>query len=158
MVEPTGFPCLDAVTLGAVLAQPTFMGIVLMVAVVTCRRRIAMLFSLFMATGARESQVCAFQGEVGLTVIEGVGVEVNYVGIASNMIGMAGFTGQFFDVFYTAMESALLLDIRRDLLVANEAPVFLRVLAERLVAFFALGFIFGVGTHHLARHDQCFHT
>ena len=132
------------------------MGIVLVVAVVTCRRRITVLFPFFMAAGACESQVCAFQRKIGLMMVEGVRVEVDNISIASNMLGMAGFTGPFFDIFYAPVESSLFLDIRRDLLVAFETPFFLRVLAERLVAFFTLGFIFGVVTYHLARHDQGF--
>lgn len=156
MVKATGFPCLDAVALVALLAQATLMGVVLVVAVVTCRRRITVLFPFFMAAGARESQVCAFQWKIGLMMIEGVRVEVDNISIASNMLGVAGFTGPFFDIFYAPVESSLFLDIRRDLLVAFETPFFLRVLAERLVAFFTLGFIFGMVAYHLARHDQSF--
>lgn len=156
MVKAAGFPCLDAVAFVAFLTQSTLMGIVLVVAVVTCRRCIAVLFAFFMAAGACESQVCTFQGKIGLMVVEGVRVEVDNISISSNMLGMAGFTGPFFDVFYAAVESALFLDIRRDLLVAFEAAFFLRVLAERFVAFFTLCFIFCMVAYHLARHDQGF--
>ena len=46
--------------------------------------------------------------------------------------------------------------IRRNLLMAIETQMFLRGFFEGFVALLALGFIFGMGAHHLSRHDQCF--
>jgi len=132
------------------------MGIILVVAVVTCARCLAVLFSLLMTAGAGKAQVGTFQWEIRLMMIEGVGVEVDNICIASNMFGMAGLTGPFFDIFYAAMESAVSIDIRRDLLMAFETTFFLCVFAERLVAFLALGFILCVVAYHLARHNQGF--
>ena len=48
----------------------------------------------------------------------------------------------------------MIIYVRRDLLVAVEAQMFLCGFLEGFVALLALGFIFGVSAHHLARHDQ----
>lgn len=46
--------------------------------------------------------------------------------------------------------------VRCYLLVTVEAQMLLRGFFERFVALLALGFIFGMTTYHLARHDQRF--
>ena len=156
MVEAAGLPSLDAMALITGLAQAFLMRIVLVVAVIAYRGRVTVLGVLLMAAGAGQSQMRAFQGEIGLVVVKSVRVEMHDITVASYMFGMAGLARQFLDALNAAVKSSLFLDIRGNLLMAIEAKILLRVLAEWFMALFALRFIFGVGINYLARHDQCF--
>ena len=138
------------------LAETFHVRIILVVAVIASRRCIAMFLVLLMAAGACQTKMRAYQWKVRLTVIKGIRIEMDDVGVTPYMVGMAGLARQLFDIFNSAMESLLFLDISRDLLVTIEAKMFLGVLAERFMAFFALSLIFGVGFDYLARHDQGF--
>ena len=100
--------------------------------------------------------MCAFQRKIRLMMIKGIRIEMHDVRIASYMLGMADLARQFSDVFYATVKSLMIFYIRRYLLMAVEAQMFLRGLFEGFVALLALGFVFGMGAHHLARHDQCF--
>lgn len=98
----------------------------------------------------------AFQREIGQTMVEGVGIQMHDIGIAADVIRVAGLAGQLFNIIDAAVKTALIVDVRRHLLMAIETQVFLRGLAEGLVAFAAGRFIFGMGVYHLSRHDQGF--
>jgi hypothetical protein len=89
-------------------------------------------------------------------MIKGIRIEMDDIRIASYMFGMAGLARQLADVFYTAVKSLMIFYIRRYLLMAVEAKMLLCGFFEGFVALLALGFIFGMGAHHLARHDQRF--
>ena len=156
MVKAAGLPRLHAVALVAFLAQAFLVRVILVVAIVAGGGGVAMLLILLMAAGAGQSQMRAFQGEIGLVVVKSVRVEMHDITVASYMFGMAGLARQFLDALNAAVKSSLFLDIRGNLLMAIEAKILLRVLAEWFMALFALRFIFGVGINYLARHDQCF--
>ena len=90
MIEATGLPSLDAMTLFAGLAEASLVRVILVMTVIACRRCITMFGILLMATGTGQSQMCAFQREIGLMMIKGIRIKMHDVGIASYMLGMAG--------------------------------------------------------------------
>jgi len=92
--------------------------VIFVVAVIACGMRVAIFGVLFMTCGASQPYVRAFQGEVGLTVIEGIGIKMDDIGAAANMIRMADFAGELLDVVDAPMKSQLSVDILRDLFMA----------------------------------------
>ncbi|MEJ2564440.1 MAG: hypothetical protein P8141_00485 [Gammaproteobacteria bacterium] len=91
-------------------------------------------------------------------VVEGIGVEMNNVGITPNMLCMARFARKSVNVSCVAVKSFTLLYVSCHFLMALETQAFLCGLFEGFVTLLALGFIFGMGVDHLARHDQGFET
>ena len=156
MVKAAGLPCLHAVALAAFLAQALLVWVILVMAVVACRRRVTVFGVLLVAAGAGQPHMRAFQGEIGLMVVKGIRVEMHDIAVASYMFGMACLARHFLNIIDAAVKSSLILDIRGNFLMAIEAEIFLRVFAERFVALLAFGFIFGMIADHLARHDQGF--
>lgn len=91
-------------------------------------------------------------------MVKSIRIEVYDVTVTTNMFRMTGLARQSFDVFNTAVKSTLFLYIGGYLLVAIEAQTLLSGFTEGFVALFTFCFIFGMGAHHLARHDQSFQT
>ncbi len=105
----------------AFFTKTLFVRIIFVMAVIACRRRVTMFAVFFMASGASQPLVRAFQGEIGLLMIEGIRIEMDDVGIAAYMFGVANLASQLLDVFDAAVESPFVIDIRLDLLMAVEA-------------------------------------
>lgn len=68
-------------TAGAFLAQPSFMRFVRTVTVNALRWGLAKILAGNMASLARDSPVCSFQCKIGRPVIEGIGIELEDIGI-----------------------------------------------------------------------------
>ena len=154
MVEPIGLPCLDAVAFFALLTQSALVGVIVVVAIVAGRGCVTMLGVLLVAAGAGQAPVRALQRKIGLTMVEGVGVEMDDIGVTTLVIRMADFAGRLIDIAYAAVKSPLVLDVRCYLLMAIEAQAVLHGLAEGLMTFLTGGFPFGMTGNHFARHDQ----
>jgi hypothetical protein len=97
-----------------------------------------------MTRGASSLGVRTVQRELGHSVVKGIRVEANNVGVASLMIRVAMFALGARDVRNGAVETPSPANIRRDVLVANETQIVLPILLKYAVALLAIRFNFRV--------------
>jgi len=76
---------------------------------------------LFVAARAGKALMRAFQREVGLMMVKGIGVEMHYVAIAPDMLGMAGLARYRADVSYTTVKATMIFNVLCYFFVAVEA-------------------------------------
>jgi len=94
------------------------------------------------------------QRVVGVVVIELLAAQLDDVGVAPEVLGVAGATLGGVDTRQSAVEAAMLPDIGRDLLVTVEAQAGLATAVGAVVALRALLFVLGVRAGQLAGHEQ----
>ena len=154
VIEFCLFPGTLVMAAFAIGTQTALMLVILVMAVIACRRRFTIFFlrcmtirTLYLFLVLVRPQ----QREIGLGVIEFCRIQYDDLRISSFMFGMAG-AAYFF--IKSAMESLMILDIRFHVLVAVCTQPALRFLIKANVAFLAVGFEFGVSCDHFTRH-QC---
>src|SRR5882757_5266913 len=85
------------------------------------RRGLAPSLAFFVASLASQRRMCPLEREVGEAVIELRAAELNDVGLAALMLGMAGAALADAGVGHAAVVALMLLEIRGDGLVAIHA-------------------------------------
>jgi hypothetical protein len=109
-----------------------------------------------MAAIARDSLVCAPQRKIRSLVIELLAAELDDVGIAPQMLRVAGATLHGRSASEPPMEPARCAYVRRDILVAGEAELWLACPIAAVVTVRALLFVLRMSSAELAGHQQRF--
>jgi hypothetical protein len=126
-------------TVLADISQLAPVGIILLMTGITVARGFAVFFIALVTTVAGQLTMTAQQFEIGLTVIEGFGVEHHDPLLAPLVIGMTvpALVAQF--RLQPAMEALLAFDIAFDfgMIVAGETTIHLAVLFQCLVTLLA---------------------
>lgn len=107
-----------------------------------------------MTRGAGNPGVRTVQRELGHSVVKGIRVEANNVGVASLMIRVAMFALGARDVRNGAVETPPPADIRCDVLVADETQIVLLLLLKNTMALLAVRFELRVTLDDRPRGDQ----
>ena len=150
MIEAVILPVPFDMATDAFFAQLALMHIVLSVAGVAIRWRLAkFLLAALVAGDTLYFTVLIAQRKVGLGMVEGLFVEDHDLRLASLMLGM---TDTALGFLQTAVVSQMQPKVLRDLLVAIAAESALRALVEAYMAFIALLLIFGVALDDFAGH------
>src|SRR5262252_320150 len=131
-----------------------FVRLLLAVATQAVARRLAVGLTRLMATRARHDGVRALQRVVGAIVIELLAAEFDDVGVAPEMLRVAGAAFGGFDGGEVAMVAAVLAHIRRDVFVAGEAESRLAAAVGAIVAVRAVVLVLGVRGRQLAGHEE----
>ena len=154
MIEQEIGPFDLRVTDFAFFPQFAFVRFVLLVAVVTLRRRFTMFLLRFMAGTARDEAMRGLEWKICLVMIEGTFVQQNDLEIATFMIGMAGLALTGLDVAHFSMESFLLVHISANFLVTVQAQTVVLFLGERGMALFAIFFVFRMALNQRPGHGR----
>jgi len=96
----------------------------------------------------------SLQRVVGLVVIELLAAELDDVGVAPEVLGVAGPAFRGVDTRQSAVEAAVLPHIARDILVTVEAQAGLTTAVGAIVALRAVLFVLGVRGRQFAGHEQ----
>lgn len=156
MVELRFLPADRGMAITAGGAQALLVGIVVRMAVDADGRRLTVLQARLVAIFTGGFEVLSYQLEIGNGVIESRLIEIDDVGIATDMIGMTTRTSLIAHVVAQAVEAGVLLDIGRDIVVAIETKIVLLCLFEQFVTLAALALEIGMRFDHFAGHDQFF--
>src|SRR5665647_2385625 len=150
------FPVTLVMAAFAIGAQTTLVFIILMVAIIACRRRFTIFFIRRMTILALNFfllQVRTQQREIGLSMIKFCRIQYDDFRISSFMFGMAGIA---YFLIKPAMEALMILDIRFHILVAVLTQAALRFPVKANVAICAFRLEFGVSRDHFAGHQRGF--
>jgi hypothetical protein len=109
-----------------------------------------------MAAIAGHVSVHALERVLSLCVVELLAAEFDDVRIAPEMLRMTGMTLGILDPRQMAVETALLMQVGGDILMAIEAQLRLPIAVAAVMALRALFFVLRVRRGELARHEQCF--
>src|SRR6202011_120645 len=120
------------------------------------RGRLAPGLAFFVACLTAQPRVCALEREVGEAMIELRAAELNDVGLAALVLGMAGPALADAGVGHAAVIALMLLGIRCDGLVAVHAQRGLSLDVGAVMAVCAIVFLLYVRARDLARHQQGF--
>ena len=118
------------------------------------RRRITMLAPGLVTGAAFGVEMQSDQFEIRHRVIEPLFVETNDVGVAADVIRVAGFALRRAGVRMASMKAGRGRDVVCHVLMAIHAQSALRLLVEGLVTAGAFDFDFGMSLDDLARHQQ----
>ena len=147
-------PCLLAVAAVAFLAEPPFVRVRSLVTVEALARCVAEFHGRAMAPLAACRLVRALELEVRESMIERLPVELDDVGAAALVIGMAGSAFGLRCIGPAAMEAAPLFAVRRNFLVAIQAQSRLPWPREWLVAIGAVLLELGMPLDQRTGHDH----
>jgi hypothetical protein len=148
-------PCF-AVTTVAHLAETSLVGIVRLVAVEAASRSVAELYVLRVTTDARHGFMCIPKFEIRERVIERLPVQLDDIGLAPLVIGMAMVAVLVYCLGLTPVKSFARPAVVGRFLVASEAEPTLRPACERCVTVAAILFELRVPGNDRSRHDQLF--
>ena len=119
-------------------SKAPLMGIIRLVTVETTARRVAELYRLRVTRVASHCLVRVPEREIRECVIEGLAVELDDVGVSSNVIRVAIVAFLFLRIWLPAVKSLIRRTIRGNFLVARKAQPSLRPSRERLMTVAAL--------------------
>ena len=139
---------------GAVGTQLALVRLDLAMTVDALAGRVAEFLSGRMAAGAGDAAVCSIQLEVGLAVVEGGGQHRGDAAVPAQVFAVAGAALGAGDLRSPAMEAALLLQLRGDVLVAGRAALRLLGAIGAVVAAGAVGFKIGMRAGQRSGHEQ----
>jgi hypothetical protein len=142
------------VTGAAVAPQLALVRLLFLMARVAILRRIAIALAGGVATLAHHIGVRAAQRIVGVLVIELLVTQLDDVGCAAEMLGVARAALRDVDAGEAAVEMAVLVHVAGDLLVAVETQLCLTAAVAAVVAQRALLLVFHVSRRQLARHEK----
>jgi len=154
VVEPGRPPALAHVTVGARIAHAPIVRIVGPMAVDALARRLSELLRSLVTTVALCMLVGAFERKVAVGMVEGLLLQPHDVGIAPQMVGVAGSTFRAASGIAASVKTDLLLHVRRDRIVTIQAEDPLTLGLERFVTLATIGLEVGMASNQLARHDQ----
>ena len=139
----------------AVTAETSLVRILLAMAGVAAGGCFTEFFALHVATVASDCGMCVAQGEIRTVVIELIAAELHDVGVATEMVRVAGPTlhGRR-GSSELAVEAALGADICRDAFVARETKLRLACAIALVVAVRAILLELGMQGSQLARHEK----
>lgn len=100
--------------------------------------------------------MAAFQFEIGQCVIEGLRIELDDIGFSAIVVGMTVLAFGKSHIRPLAVETGLVRQIFRDVLMAIETEPSLALFGEGLVTTLTSFFKFGVPLDDLAGHHQFF--
>src|SRR5262249_22183332 len=108
------------VTGGAVVPEPAFMRLFLAVTAEAVSGCLAPRLAGRVAAGARQRRVRALEREVAEIVVELLAAQFHDVGVAAEMLGVAGAAFRGLDGWKSTVETAMLAQVAFDLLVTVE--------------------------------------
>jgi len=143
-----------AMAIVAGLPKTPLVRIVCLVTIEAPSGRVAELDLPRVTVAARYRPVGVPQLEIRESMIEGLAVELDDVGLSSHMVGMTMGAFLFLRIRLPPMESPARRLVRRDVFVARKAKPRLRLPRKRLVTAAALLLELGVPGHQRSGHDQ----
>jgi hypothetical protein len=147
---PSGF----AVAIVAFFAEAPFVGVFRLMAVEAASRRIAEFCCRCVAAGARHRLVGVAKPKIRLSMIEGLAIQLDDVGVAPLMIGMTMAAFGLCGIRMAPMESLAGRSIRCGFLVARKAEPGLRFSREGLMAVAALFLELCMAVNKRPGHDK----
>jgi hypothetical protein len=147
-------PVIRIVATGTGIAKEVLMHVVFEVAVHTVVGCIAMFRCWRVTAAAVGFVVFTDQFEVGKQVIEACLDQMQYVGITTFMIGMAGGASFSRNVIGFSMEALVVLNVLRDIFMAVATQAILSRAVKRNVAGRTAGLEIRVPANEFAGHDQ----
>ena len=155
MIEIRASPGLFCMAIIACFAEGALVDVIAFVAGHACSRGIPILFFPDMTGFTTDARVSTFEKVIGFTVIKGFFIQLDDICDAALVIGMA-MTALGFRVIHMSMKTlrALYVCINFFMTVSTKRALFL--LAERLVTFLTVFFVFCMPLYYLARHYQGF--
>jgi len=148
-------PCFTVTTV-AHLAETSPVGIVRLVAVEAAPRSVAEFYVLRMTADARHGFVRVPKFEIRERVIEGLAVQLDDIGLAPLVVGMAMVAVLFHCLGLTPVKSFARPAVFGRFLVASEAEPTLRPACERCVTVAAILLELRMPGNDRSRHDQLF--
>ena len=123
-------PGLVAVTILAIFAEATFMRLDRAVAADARARGLAKFFLRSMTTLATHEGMSTCQLEVGACMIEGLSIQLDYVGLSAFVVGVAVLAIAAHRVAIAAVKATALRTIGCYVLMTSQAALWLRVAGE----------------------------
>lgn len=154
VVESGPLPVLWGVTFRAVPSQASAMGLVVAVALDAVRGSLAMLLLGRMAALTENGAMPPFEREIGLRMLERLGIELHDVRVPPEMLAVADSAVATADLGRATVKADLPLHVLRDLLMTVQTEALLLGLAEALMAFFAVFLDLRMALDHGAWHDE----
>ncbi len=121
VIKPHVGPAAGLVAVGAIAAQLAFVRFFLLVTIDACGRRLTMFAARRVASRASHCRVRPLQRKIGLRMREGSSLELDDVGLATLVLGVAGAALGGLRSGQPAMETPVLCNIGSDRLVASTA-------------------------------------
>ena len=154
VIKPHTCPAAGFVAAGAIAAQLAFVRFFFLVTIDACGRHLTMFAARHVASRARYRGVRSLQGKVGLRVREGSGLELDDVGLAALVVGVAGAAMSGLRPGQPTVESLALCNVGSDGLMTSAAEGRLPRTIRAIVAARALLLVLRVTCDDRSGHQQ----